>query len=86
MVPRSAQIRVETPQALGWYVRKLDYELFRREESDDFATDFIKPEGAAEEAMAVELTYNYDGRSYEMGDAWGHLAVQPDDLHDAGRR
>ncbi len=32
--------------------------------------------------MAIELTYNYDGRSYELGDAWGHLAVRADDLHD----
>ena len=36
-------------------------------------------------APAVELTYNYDGRSYEMGDAWGHLAVRCSDLHEAWR-
>jgi len=33
--------------------------------------------------MTVELTYNYDGRAYEMGDAWGHLAVRTDDLDEA---
>jgi lactoylglutathione lyase len=33
--------------------------------------------------MTLELTYNYDGRSYTMGDAWGHLAVEVDDLDDA---
>jgi lactoylglutathione lyase len=32
--------------------------------------------------MRVELTYNYDGRTYEMGDAWGHLAVRASDLED----
>jgi lactoylglutathione lyase len=42
----------------------------------------MKPEGAADEAMAVELTYNYDGRSYTMGDAWGHLAIRAENLHE----
>ncbi|MDY6818284.1 MAG: VOC family protein [Halobacteriales archaeon] len=74
-------IRVEdADEALGWYTRKLTYEHTGRWEADTFANYFMKPEGAAEEAMAVELTYNYDGRSYTMGDAWGHLAVRAGDL------
>ncbi|WP_137283322.1 VOC family protein [Halorussus salinisoli] len=76
-------IRVEDADAaLGWYTRKLEYEHTGRWESDTFANYFVKPEGAADEAMAVELTYNYDGRTYELGDAWGHLAVRADDLQD----
>ena len=76
-------IRVEdADQALGWFTRKLEYEHTGRWEADTFANYFMKPEGAADEEMAVELTYNYDGRSYELGDAWGHLAVRTDDLHD----
>ncbi|KAB1196862.1 MULTISPECIES: VOC family protein [Haloferax] len=76
-------IRVEdADEALGYWTRKFEYEHTGRWESDTFANYFLKPEGAAEEAMAVELTYNYDGRSYTMGDAWGHLAVRADDLHD----
>jgi lactoylglutathione lyase len=76
-------IRVEdADEALGWYTRKLEYEHTGRWEAESFANYFMKPEGAADEAMAVELTYNYDGRSYEMGDAWGHLAVRAEDLQD----
>jgi lactoylglutathione lyase len=76
-------IRVEdADDALGWYVRKLEYEHTGRWESDTFANYFVKREDAAPEEMAVELTYNYDGRSYTMGDAWGHLAVRVDDLED----
>ena len=76
-------IRVEdADEALGFWTRKFEYEHTGRWESDTFANYFMKPEGAADEAMAVELTYNYDGRSYEMGDAWGHLAVRADDLND----
>jgi len=76
-------LRVEdADQAIGWYTRKLDYEMFRRSEHSSFALYFLKPRGAADEAMSVELTYNYDGRSYELGDSWGHVAVRTDDLHE----
>jgi lactoylglutathione lyase len=76
-------IRVEDADAaLGWFVRKLGYEPAGRWEAGTFANYYVRPQGAGEEAMAVELTYNYDGRSYEMGDAWGHLAVRADDLHE----
>jgi len=76
-------LRVEDADAaLGWYVRKLGYDEVGRWEADTFANYFLEPADAHEEAMAVELTYNYDGRTYEMGDAWGHLAVRADDLHE----
>jgi len=76
-------VRVEDADAaIGWYARKLGYDMFRRSEHSSFALYFMNPENAADEAMSVELTYNYDGSSYEMGDAWGHLAVRSDDLHD----
>ncbi|SDF52478.1 VOC family protein [Halorientalis regularis] len=72
----------DADEAIGWFTRKLEYQLFRREEFDDFALYFLKPEDAAPEEMSVELTYNYDGRTYDIGDAWGHVAVQADDLHE----
>ncbi|RXK51498.1 VOC family protein [Halorientalis pallida] len=76
-------LRVEdADDAIGWFTRKLEYQLFRRAEFDDFALYFLKPEDAAPEEMSVELTYNYDGRTYDIGDAWGHVAVQADDLHE----
>ncbi|MFW6385079.1 MAG: VOC family protein [Halodesulfurarchaeum sp.] len=74
-------IRVEdVDRSLGWFTRKLEYEPTGRWEADTFANYFLSPSDAPPEAMSVELTYNYDGRSYEMGDAWGHLAVRTDDL------
>ena len=76
-------IRVEDADAaLGWFTRKLGYANHRRWEADTFANYHMKPLDAPNEAMTVELTYNYDGRSYTMGDAWGHLAVRADDLHE----
>ncbi|WP_280537027.1 VOC family protein [Halopenitus sp. POP-27] len=74
-------IRVEdADEAIGFWTRKFEYEPAGRWEADTFANYFMEPADAAEEAMSVELTYNYDGRTYEMGDAWGHLCVRTDDL------
>ena len=76
-------VRVDDADAaVGWYARKLDYDMVRRSEHDSFALYFMQREDAVPEEMSVELTYNYDGREYEMGDAWGHLAVVVDDLRD----
>jgi lactoylglutathione lyase len=76
-------IRVEdADEALGYWTRKFEYEHTRRWEADTFANYFMAPEGAPEEAMTVELTYNYDGRTYTEGDAWGHICVRVEDLQD----
>jgi len=74
-------MRVEdADEQLGFWTRKFEYEHTGRWEADSFANYFMKPEGSSKEAMAVELTYNYDGRTYDLGDAWGHVAVRTDDL------
>ena len=74
-------IRVEDADAaIGWWARKFEYEPAGRWEADTFANYFLEPPNAGPEAMSVELTYNYDGRTYELGDAWGHLAVRTTDL------
>ncbi|QRV14553.1 VOC family protein [Haloterrigena salifodinae] len=76
-------IRVEdADEALGFWTRKFEYDEVGRWEADTFANYFVEPRDAAPEAMSVELTYNYDGRSYDMGDAWGHLCVRVDDLQE----
>ncbi|MFW6152960.1 MAG: VOC family protein, partial [Halobacteriota archaeon] len=80
-------IRVEdADRALGFWTRKFEYPEVGRWEADTFANYFLEPEGAPDEAMSLELTYNYDGRTYDMGDAWGHLCVRVDDLHDDWER
>ena len=76
-------IRVEdADEALGYWTRKFEYDEVGRWEADSFANYFMRPDSAPQEAMALELTYNYDGRTYEQGDAWGHLCVRVDDLHE----
>jgi lactoylglutathione lyase len=33
-----------------------------------------------DQSSVLELTFNHDGRSYELGTAYGHIAVGVDDL------
>jgi lactoylglutathione lyase len=42
------------------------------------ATNYFYSIGDAEHVL--ELTFNHDGRSYEMGTAYGHIAIGVDDL------
>jgi lactoylglutathione lyase len=42
------------------------------------ATNYFFSIGDAENVL--ELTYNHDGRTYEMGTAHGHIAIGVDDL------
>ena len=42
------------------------------------ATNYFFSIGDQENVL--ELTYNHDGRSYELGTAYGHIAVGVDDL------
>ena len=44
------------------------------------ATNYFFSMGRNENVL--ELTYNHDGRQYELGDAYGHVAVAVDDLDE----
>ena len=72
--------------AIGWYVRKLGYDLVDREGSGGIARCLLAPGDAADEAMAVELAWERGDRSYETADAWGHLAVRTPTWRAPGRR
>jgi lactoylglutathione lyase len=62
-------------EALGFrFTRDLD--IVRNGELE--ATNYFFSIGDAENVL--ELTYNHDGRTYEMGTAYGHIALGVDDL------
>jgi lactoylglutathione lyase len=72
--------------ALDWYTTHFEYEEKGRWEAETFTNVFLGPAEAHESAALLELTYNHDGRSYEMGDAWGHISVRVRDVRDAYER
>jgi lactoylglutathione lyase len=53
-----------------------DFDIVRGGELE--ATNYFYSIGDAENVL--ELTYNHDGRSYELGTAYGHIAIGVDDL------
>ena len=62
-------------EALGFRFSR-DMDIVRNGELE--ATNYFFSLGDAENVL--ELTYNHDGRSYELGTAYGHIAVGVDDL------
>jgi lactoylglutathione lyase len=64
-------------EALGLEFRR-DMDIVRNGEKE--ATNYFF--GVPGQDEELELTFNYDGRTYEMGDAYGHIALAVDDLDD----
>jgi lactoylglutathione lyase len=62
-------------EALGFtFDREMD--IVRNGEKE--ATNYFFSMG--DQKSVLELTFNHDGRTYEMGTAYGHIAVGVDDL------
>jgi lactoylglutathione lyase len=62
-------------EALGFrFERELD--IVRNGELE--ATNYFYSIG--DQKSVLELTYNHDGRAYDMGSGYGHIAISVDDL------
>jgi lactoylglutathione lyase len=64
-------------EALGMQFRR-DLPIVRNGELE--ATNYFF--GYADQEEELELTFNHDGRTYELGTAYGHIAVGVDDLDE----
>jgi lactoylglutathione lyase len=64
-------------EALGLEFRR-DMDIVRGGETE--ATNYFFGVPGQEEEL--ELTYNHDGRTYELGTGYGHIALAVDDLSD----
>ena len=56
-----------------------DMDIVRNGEVE--ATNYFFSLGDNENVL--ELTFNHDGRTYELGDAYGHIAIAADDLDES---
>jgi lactoylglutathione lyase len=64
-------------EALGFEARR-ELPIVRDGELE--ATNYFF--GLPGEDVELELTYNHDGRTYELGTAFGHVALAVDDLDE----
>lgn len=72
-------IRVKDLEAtLAFYTGFLGLREVRRSAIGDEATLVFLTD--ASESYHIELTYNHDGRDYELGNQFGHLAFTVEDL------
>ena len=74
--------RITDPEKSRAFYEALGFE-FRRElpivrDGELEATNYFF--GMPEQEEELELTFNHDGRSYELGTGYGHIAIGVDDL------
>src|SRR5438093_1993079 len=74
--------RITDPEKSRAFYETLGFE-FRREfpivrDGELEATNFFF--GFPGQQEELELTFNHDGRSYELGTGYGHIAIDVDDL------
>src|SRR5918994_2107056 len=80
--------RITDPERSRAFYEALGFE-FRRElpivrDGELEATNYFFGVPGQEEEL--ELTFNHDGRSYELGTAYGHIALAVDDLDETLER
>ena len=69
-------------ESLKFYCEALGMKLLRRHDfpAGEFTLAFVGYGTEADNAV-IELTYNYGKSSYNLGDAFGHLAIGVDDIY-----
>ena len=68
-------------KSITFYTEVLGMQLLRRKEyrSGRFTLAFLGY-GPESEQTVLELTHNWDTSSYELGDAYGHIALGVEDI------
>ena len=71
-------------RSIAFYTEVLGMRLLRRQDYPEgkFTLAFV---GYGEEAdnTVIELTYNWDTDRYDIGNGFGHLAIEVDDVYQA---
>jgi len=69
-------------KSIAFYTEILDMKLLRQEDfpEGEFTLAFV---GYGDEAdhSVIELTYNYGKEKYDLGTAYGHIAIGCDDVY-----
>ena len=76
-------IRVkDLDESIEFYTKRLGMKLLHKTDypGGKFTLAFLGY-GSDEKETEIELTYNWDVREYEMGTAFGHIAIGVDDIY-----
>lgn len=71
-------------RSIEFYTRVLGMQLLRQKDYPDgkFTLAFVGY-GDETEHTVIELTYNWDTDHYDLGDGYGHIAIEVDDVYAA---
>jgi len=71
-------------RSIDFYTQVLGMQLIRQKDYPDgrFTLAFVGY-GAESETAVLELTHNWDTESYDLGNGFGHIAVEVDDAYQA---
>ena len=71
-------------RSIRFYTEVLGMKLLRQKDYPDgrFTLAFIGY-GDESDNTVIELTYNWDTDSYELGNGYGHIALEVDDVYKA---
>lgn len=78
---------VDLDKSIAFYTGILGMTLLRRKDYPEgrFTLAFVGY-GAESEQAAIELTHNWDTKDYVLGTAYGHIALEVDDVYAACER
>lgn len=71
-------------QSIAFYTQVLGMTVLDRAENSEYRYTlvFVGYENQAD-GTSIELTYNWDTKQYDLGNAFGHLALGVDDIYAA---
>ncbi len=71
-------------RSINFYTNVLGMKLLRQKDYPDgkFTLAFVGYQPEADGAV-IELTYNWDTDKYNVGDGYGHIALEVDDVYQA---
>ena len=81
-------IRVgDLEKSINFYTEILGMKLLRQKDYPDgkFSLAFVGY-GNEQDNSVIELTYNWDTDSYDLGSGFGHLAIEVDDVYAAAEK
>ena len=69
-------------KSIEFYTQVLGMKELRRADNEEYRyTLAFVGYGDEKDATVLELTYNWDTDSYDIGDGYGHVALGVDDIH-----
>ena len=69
-------------RSIDFYTRVLGMKLLRKSERSEYTyTVAFVGYGDEKDEAVIELTYNWGVSEYELGSAYGHIALEADDIY-----